>query len=232
MKYATILTTGLAAMASASLVERSADDYKKIIDGVAEDIDSLDKAVQDYSGSDKDPVVKASDTLVDTINDANEKIKGLDDVSASDALPLSSSLMSLNTKAQGLTEDLKAKRGDVEKAGECDTVRKAIEKVNSSSQELVNTAISKVPKGLQNIAEGFVSSFTQSFNDTQDYFSSSNCKNGANDSSSGGSSASSTTNPSQTSSQTAASPSGSSGASLLAPAWTIGTALLVLALYN
>ncbi|KAJ3483906.1 hypothetical protein NLG97_g7192 [Lecanicillium saksenae] len=240
MKCAAIISIGLVAITSASIGaedrKRDAAPYKKVIDSITSAVDTLDDAVKKYSGEKK-----------------SKTIDGLDELQASDAGPLSGSLRSLNTKGETLTDDLKAKRGDVEKAGECDSVREAIQDINKSAQALVNSAVSKVPKGLQSIAQGFVNQFTSSFNTTQDYFSTSNCKNGNSGGGGGSSSAgssvsstgsgssasstgsaasgSSTTAPSKTSSQTAASPSGSSGASVFSPAWTLGTAMALFAVY-
>ncbi|KAJ6786088.1 hypothetical protein PWT90_05976 [Aphanocladium album] len=259
MKYAAILSIGLAAIASASIdvadVKRDAAPYKKVIDSISSAVDDLDDAVKKYSGGDKKPVLDASNALVTSLDNGKQTIDGLDDLQASDAVPLSGSLRDLNNKGQTLTNDLKDKRGDVEKAGECDSVRDAIGDINTSAQALVKSAISKVPKGLQSIAETFVGDFTKSFNETQDYFSTSNCKNGngggggsssagssvssASSTGSGGSasstgsaaSGSSTTAPSKTSTQTATSPSGSSGASAFSPAWTLGTVMALFAVY-
>lgn len=237
MKYGTVLSLTLAAMASASIGERDSAPYKKVVESITSSVESLDSAVQSYDGNDKTPVIDASDALVKSLDDGKTTIDGLDSLSASDAGPLSGSLMTLSSKSQTLTDDLKGKRGDVEKAGECDAVRKALGDINTSAQALVDAAVSKIPKGLQSLAQGFVSQFTNSFKETQDYFSTSNCINGggsnSTSSSTGGSGSSSTagSTTSPTSGQTTASPSGKSGASGLAPVWGWGAVMALFAVY-
>ncbi len=238
MKYATVLSLSLAAIASASIGERDSAPYKKVVESITSSVESLDSAVQSYNGNDKGPVIDASDALVKSLDDGKTTIDGLDNLSASDAGPLSGVLMTLSSKSQTLTDDLKSKRGDVEKASECDAVRKALGDINTSAQALVDAAVSKIPKGLQTLAQGFVSQFTNSFKDTQEYFSTSNCINGGGggngtSSSTGGSGSSttagSTTSP--TSGQTTASPSGKSGAYMLAPVWGLGAVMALFAVY-
>ncbi len=234
MKYAAILSVGLAAIASASIGERDAAPYKKVVQNITSAVENLDSVVQQYNGGDKQAVLDASNALVKSLDDGKTTIDGLDDLNASDAGPLSGDLMTLSSKSQALTDELKSKRGDVEQASECDSVRKAIGDINTSAQALVKAAVSKIPKTLQPLAQGFVSDFTKSFNDTQDYFSTTNCQNGKTSTASTGSSGSSTAGAtsSPTSSQTAAaSPKGSNGASLLAPVWTLGAVMAVFAVY-
>ncbi|KAK8150178.1 hypothetical protein G3M48_003679 [Beauveria asiatica] len=243
MKYASVLTLGLAAAASASLAERDAEPYKKVIASITTAVDNLDSAVQDYSGGSKQPVMDASNALVKALDDGKTTIDGLDSLSAGDAGPLTGDLTSLSAKSQTLTNDLKDKRGDVEQAGECDAVRSALGDINTSAQKLVDAAVSKIPKGLQSIASGFVSQFTNGFKQTQEYFSTSNCQDGGGGGSngtssstgsggSGGSStASSLSTASSTSSQTAASPSGTNAAGMLAPVWAMGAVMGVFAVY-
>ncbi|KAM3505605.1 hypothetical protein MY11210_007893 [Beauveria gryllotalpidicola] len=248
MKYASALTLGLAAAASASIAERDAGQYQNVITSITTAVDNLDSAVQDYSGGDKQPVMNASDALVKALDDGKTTIDGLANLSAGDAGPLTGDLTSLSAKSQTLTNDLKAKRGDVAKAGECDSVRSALGDINTSAQNLVEAAVSKIPKGLQSIASGFVSQFTNSFNQTQDFFSTANCQNGggggnngASSAGSGGSSTASSSTASSstassatasaTSSQTAASPSGTNAAGMLAPVWAMGAVMAVFAVY-
>lgn len=235
MRYASVLTLGLAAAASASIAERDAGPYKKVIESITTAVDNLDSVVQEYSGGDKQPVIDASDALVKALDDGRTTIDGLDNLSAGDAGPLTGDLTSLSAKSQTLTNDLKDKRGDVEKASECDAVRSALGDINTSAQKLVDAAVSKIPKGLQSIASGFVSQFTNGFKQTQDYFSTSNCKDGGNNETSsagsGGSSTASSSTASSTSSQTAASPSGTNAAGIVAPVWAMGAVMAVFAVY-
>lgn len=241
MKYGTVLSLTLAAITSASIGERDSAPYKKVVESITSSVESLDSAVQGYDGNDKTPVIDASDALVKSLDDGKTTIDGLDSLSASDAGPLSGSLTTLSSKSQTLTDDLKGKRGDVEKAGECDAVRKALGDINTSAQALVDAAVGKIPKGLQSLAQGFVSQFTNSFKETQDYFSTSNCVNGggggggsnSTSSSTGGSGSSSTagSTTSPTSGQTTASPSAKNGASGLAPVWGLGAVMALFAVY-
>lgn len=231
MKFSIVL--GLAALASATIVERDAAPYKEIIDSITSNVEKLDSAVNKYDGSDKKPVVDAANTLVKSIDDGKTKIDGMGSIEASDALPLSQDLRGLNAKSQTLTEDLKKKRSTAAKAGECDTVRKAITDINSSAEGLVNSAVSKIPKAYQNLAQTFVDQFTQTFKDTKDYFSEQNCKNGQNGGSSPSGTGSPTTGtaPSGTATQSATSASGSSGSSVLNPAGAAGLLLAAFAMY-
>lgn len=247
MKFTPILSFSLAAIASASLIERDAQPYKDVIESINTAVDNLDSAVKSYSGGDKKPVIDASDSLIKALDDGKKKVGGFGQLDPADALPLSGDLMSLQTKSQTLTDDLKSKRGDVEKAGQCDAVRGALNDISTSSQGLVDAAVSKLPKSLQSLAQPFVEQFVKGFNDTKDYFSTSNCKDGgggggSTTATSMGSQSTSTSSSTNSDSSTAtksggssasASPSdkGKSAASMLAPAWTLGTALGLFALF-
>lgn len=253
MKYTACFGLSLVAIASASsasIAERDPAPYQKVINSITTDVTALDAAVNKFSGGDKQPVIDASDALIKAINNGKMTIDGLPDLSASDALPLAGSLTALNTQSQELITDLKRKRSDVENANGCDAVRKALEDINTSSQALVKSAILKVPQSFQTVANGYLSGYTKSFNDTQDYFSAANCKDGGGSgnststtassasssttNSSGGSASSPTTaQSSATSSQAAASPSGKNDGTMLAPVWTwtLGTAMVVISVY-
>ncbi|ATY64588.1 cell wall [Cordyceps militaris] len=231
MKYTAILAVGLATAASASIGARDAAPYKTVVQSITTAVDNLDSVVQQYSGGDKQPVLESSSALVKALDDGKTTIDGLANLTAGDAGALLGDLGTLSTKSQTLTSDLKSKRGEVEQAGECAAVRNAMGEINTSAKALVTTAVGKIPKTFQSLAQGYVSDFTNSFQQTQDYFSTANCQDGAGNGTSTATTSGAT--GSATGSQTAAaSPSGSSGAaSMMAPVWTLGTAMAVFAVY-
>jgi len=163
-----------------------------VLDKVGSGIDALDSAAKGFNG-DVAAVKSKADALVAAIKSGKTTIDGSSDLTLNDALGLTTPVQALTKKGQALADDFKAKRSDVEKAGACDTVRSELSDINTNSQALIKSVVSKVPTAAQSIAQQLADGLTQVLNQAQTDFSEANCKN------SGGSSGSQTGGASQTS---------------------------------
>ncbi|CEJ83135.1 hypothetical protein VHEMI03159 [[Torrubiella] hemipterigena] len=220
----------LASVASASLVARDAAPYQAVINSITANITNLDIAINSYT-SDKTPVFKAFDTLLDAIKQGKTTLQGLPALEGGDTFGLTGPLQTLNSDAQKLNSDLKSKRSTVAKEGECDSVRQSLTDISTNAGDLVKIAVSKIPKGLQSLADTLSSNFTSTLKDTQDYFSSTNCVNGQTSVPSGSTpSATDKTSPSATGTKGTASPSSSGGASTLQIAVLLAAAAIAFAI--
>ncbi|KAM5345107.1 hypothetical protein ACJ41O_010969 [Fusarium nematophilum] len=158
-----------------SLVERDLATVTEVLNDVGSGIDNLDSAVKSFNGGDSGPVVDAAESLVSAINDGKSRVDDSDDLSLSDALALQDPVEDLTDKAQTLTDDLKDRKSAIQEAGLCGTTRSQITDINSASQELIDSVVSKVPEGAQSIARELASALIDVLNDAQDAFSESNC---------------------------------------------------------
>ncbi|OAQ59861.1 hydrophobic surface binding protein A domain-containing protein [Pochonia chlamydosporia 170] len=205
-----------------------------VLSSVSSGIEALDTAAKGFNG-DVDAVKSKADALVSAIKAGKTKVDGSKDLTLTDALGLTDPVQALTKKGQTLADDFKAKRSDVEKAGACGTVREELGDINTNSQALIKSVVSKVPKDAQSIAQQLADGLTKVLNQAQDDFSESNCKN------SGGSSGTKTGGASQTSaaptgSQTApgttlaptttAAPTGGNGTTTTPPPVTAGASFL------
>ncbi|KAF4456628.1 cell wall protein [Fusarium austroafricanum] len=163
-----------------SLVQRDLATVTGVLNDVGSGIDGLDSAVKAFKGN-SDPVVDAAEKLVSVINAGKTKVDKSDDLSLSDALGLQDPVKDLTKKAETLTDDLKAKRPQIQEAGLCGTTRTQISDINTASKKLIASVVSKVPKAAQGIAENLASGLTDVLNEAQDAFSEKNCvdKNGS-----------------------------------------------------
>ncbi|KAF5603300.1 cell wall protein [Fusarium pseudocircinatum] len=157
-----------------SLVQRDLATITGVLNDVGSGIDDLDSAVKAFKG-DSDPVVDAAESLVSVINDGKTKVDKSDDLSLSDALGLQDPVKDLTKQAETLTDDLKAKKPQLQEAGLCGTTRAQISNINDASKKLIASVVSKVPEAAQGIAEDLASGLTDVLNDAQDAFSEKNC---------------------------------------------------------
>lgn len=177
MKFSTVL---LAATASAAVVERSNGDIVKVLASVQSGVEKLDSAANSYNG-DKAPLIKASDALIQTIKDGKTKVDATGKLSPLEGTELVQPTNELNDEAKKLVKDLTSKRDQVEKAGECDTVREKLQAISSNSQALIKAVVAKVPESLSDIAAGLSKKVTDTLNEAADAFSEANCKNSGGD---------------------------------------------------
>lgn len=178
-----------AALASASsVVPRDSMPFQQVLNSITANITNLDVQVNAYT-SDKSSVDKALSSLLAAMTDGTKTINAQPNLSAADTAGLVDPLQTLNDDSMKLNSDLKSKRSTVEKNSACGDVRTGLDSLNTAASDLIKAAVSKVPKGFQSIAQSSTQNFTDTFQQTRDYFSDANCKNGA---SSGNSTASGT----------------------------------------
>lgn len=176
MKFAAATTLALAAAVSAGPIQ---DAISKVND----DIQALTKAVGAYSG-DKGPLVSAANTLLSDVDAGTKSVSAAPDLTQDEALQLATYVTGLSKNGEALETALKGKRDQVEKAGECSTVRGIANDLSTKSQALIAAVVPKVPTALQSTAQALSAQLTTTLKQAQDDFSEANCK----DATSGGSS--------------------------------------------
>jgi len=157
MKFAVALT--LASTAMAGIVARDATVVKDVMDTAGKDIDAVKSAADAYSG-DKSDLVKAADQLVSDLKDGQGKVTAGPDLTLNDAVELGTSVTALAKKGGALTDSLKARKSEVEKAGECKTVQDQVAAISKASNDLITAVIAKVPENAKSIAQQLAGQLT------------------------------------------------------------------------
>lgn len=170
MKFTVALT--LATVAIASTVS-------DVVETAGKDIDAVKAAADAYKG-DKTDLVSTADKLISDLKSGTSKVSSGDELSQTDTLALVSPVQALTKSGQELTDSLKARKSEVEKAGECKTVQEKISDISTNSKALIDAVTKKVPEALQSTAETLASGLTKVLADAESSYK--DCK----DSSSGG----------------------------------------------
>lgn len=214
-----VLVSTAAVASSSSILARDAMPFMQVLNSITANITNVDVQINAYT-SDKGPVFTAFNSLLQAMNDGTKTINAQPDLSTSDAASLVDPLSTLNDDSMKLNNDLKSKRDVVEKNSACSDVRTALDQVNTAASDLIKAAVSKVPKGFQNIAQSSSQNFTDTFKQTSDYFSTTNCKDGGSSGSSASPSASASGSGSTASQTSGSGSSGSATASAASPTKT------------
>lgn len=157
------------------LVDRDLATVKGVLDTVKTSLQNLDSTVK-TSTDDPAPLLKASNALLDALKSGKAKVDGSGDLSLTDAVGLTTPVQDLTKLGQTLVDDLKAIRPKVEKLGECDVVRTQISSINSGSQALIKSVVSKVPEDARDIANQLSAGLVKVLEQSQADFSEANCK--------------------------------------------------------
>ncbi|KAK2601762.1 hypothetical protein QQS21_004646 [Conoideocrella luteorostrata] len=173
MKF--LVLSSLAAGAFAGLVQRDLATIKGVMGQVGTDLDGLDSAVKSFNG-DPAGLLTASNTLIKDLKDGKAKVDPTGELSLTDALGLQAPAKELQTKGDQLLADFKAKRDAIAAAGLCGPALQQATSINTASQDLIKSVVSKVPADAQSIAQGIVAPLLKDLQDAQDAFSPANCK--------------------------------------------------------
>ncbi|KAK3186912.1 hypothetical protein K4F52_004356 [Lecanicillium sp. MT-2017a] len=174
MQFSQLTVLFFAAVVSAGVVPRDLQTFRNVMAAVQTKTDALDAAVNAYNGN-VQPVSDAADDLVDTVDSGNTQLVGQPQLSLSDTLVLNQDVTAFKSHARTLVDDLKAKRPQVITDGHCGLVRDKITEINSSSDTLINTLVSKVDPAAKAIAEGQAKDIRAILQDAKDSYSTANC---------------------------------------------------------
>jgi len=167
MKAAAVLSLATAALGA--VVVRDAATVQKVIETAQSDIEALTEAANAYSG-DKGPLVDAADTLINDLKEGQQTVEGSGELGIADAGILAGPVEDLAAAGSELTDALKAKKSQVEEAGECDTVQEKIDAIVTNSNNLIDTVIDLVVEDAKAIAEKLASQLTTVLDDAKASF--------------------------------------------------------------
>ncbi|KAE8153577.1 hydrophobic surface binding protein A-domain-containing protein [Aspergillus avenaceus] len=156
MKFSAIfLTLGLASttLATPALVER-ADSPTDIIANIQSQTEALGSAINSYNGGDPSKVESASADLISTITKGTEAIKAGDDLDNMGALALTGPVGDLKDKVESVVDSIIDKKDQFVKAGAGGKVKASLSKQLDAAEGLASAITSKVPKNLQEVAQG------------------------------------------------------------------------------
>ncbi|KID83151.1 cell wall protein [Metarhizium guizhouense ARSEF 977] len=187
-----------------------------VLSKVSDGIDGLNTAATGFNG-DVDAVKSKADALNSAIQNGKTTVDGSKDLTLTDALGLTDPVQALTKKGQSLADNFKAKRSEVEKAGACGTVRQQLTDINSNSNALIKSVVSKVPQDAQSIAGNLASGLTKVLEQAESDFSEANCKDSGSSSSKTGGSSQTSAAASTTAAATGGHTSASAPATTLAP---------------
>ncbi|KAK3177631.1 hypothetical protein K4F52_009587 [Lecanicillium sp. MT-2017a] len=184
MKFLALCTLATS-VAAGALVQRDVKPITDVLSGIGADLVNLDGAVKDFSG-DPAPLLDASNKLIQSLKDGNTKVQPLPMLTLTEALALQAPTKDLQAKGETLLADLKAKKEAIAAAGLCEATFIQASSINTASQALIKTVVSKVPEAAQSIAQTLVAPLLKALNEAQDAFSPENCQGGGNPPTTGG----------------------------------------------
>lgn len=176
MKFLSLVCVA-ATVASASVVRRDLATIQSVLSGVGTDLVGLDTATKGFNGDPSD-LLDASNKLIQDLKDGDAKVQPLPALTLNDALGLTGPAKDLQTKGDALLASIKGKKDALAAAGLCDVTFLQVKDINTASQALIKTVVSKVPPAAQSIAQSLVAPLQKDLADAQDLFSPANCQNG------------------------------------------------------
>lgn len=180
MKFLSLVCVA-ASVASASVVRRDVvrrdlATIQSVLNGVGTDLVGLDTATKGFNGDPSD-LLDASNKLIQDLKDGDAKVQPLPALTLNDALGLTGPAKDLQTKGDALLASIKGKKDALAAAGLCDVTFLQVKDINTASQALIKTVVSKVPAAAQSIAQSLVAPLQKDLADAQDLFSPANCQN-------------------------------------------------------
>jgi hypothetical protein len=150
MKFATTVLA-LVLGASATVVTRDLATIQGVLSDISKQTDALDSAVKSFSG-DPSALVSASDSLLSTLKSGTAKVAASDVLPLLDAATVAQSVVTLNTSASAVINDLISKKEALVAAGQGGVVLKSLQDQRTAAKSLAETITSKVPTELQGTA--------------------------------------------------------------------------------
>lgn len=157
---------------AAAVMAGPIEDTLKTVD---DDINALTAAVGSYSG-DKAPLVTAGNKLITDIKAGVSTVKGADKLDIIAASGLVKFVQGLGKDGESLQKALFGKRDQVQKAGECATVRTLASDLATQSDSLIEAVKSKVPDELASTADLLAKQLRDTLKQANEDFSEANCK--------------------------------------------------------
>ncbi|KAJ6789964.1 hypothetical protein PWT90_05809 [Aphanocladium album] len=175
MKFsAQVAVACLSVGALANVAPRALSDFQQVLNTVQTDVDSLDTAINAFTGN-TGPVQSAATTLINDINAGNTALSGQPVLSLADTFTLNQQVTSFKNHAQTLVTDIKAKRTTVINTGNCALVRTNINSINSSAGTLIATIVSKANPAAKGIAQKQADDIQAILDDGKAYYTTANC---------------------------------------------------------
>lgn len=144
------------------------------IANVQASIDNLTNAAKTFDGHDIDPIVDASNSLIQTITNGILKSDGKK-LKTPQALALQTPVTNLKSHAQSLLDTFKAGLNQIETAKACEQTRSQLGKISDNGGKLIDSIVEKIPGFAQKIAESQTAPIKQMLTDAANIFAEGNC---------------------------------------------------------
>ncbi|KAG6041475.1 hypothetical protein E4U41_004052, partial [Claviceps citrina] len=154
MKFSAVLVclaSQALAQTSSPVSRRDLSTVSGVLDSIKSEIQKLDAAVK-AGGTDPEPLLKASNALIQSIKDGKTKADGSGELTLTDAVQLTQPVQDMAKLSQDLVDNLTAMRSTIEKLGYCGAVRTETTSINEGSQALMKAIVGKVPEEARDIA--------------------------------------------------------------------------------
>ncbi|KAK2596138.1 hypothetical protein QQS21_006415 [Conoideocrella luteorostrata] len=175
MKFLALVAFSATALAG-PIYERDLTLVKEVMTGIGKDVVSLDNAFKAFNGDPSD-LLKTSNTLIKDLKDGKAKVDPSPALNLFDALGLLGPVGDLKSKGDALVKDLGAAKTKIQQSGLCEITFSQASQINTLSNDLINSVVSKVPAFVQGIAKATTAGLVKDLKDAQDMFSPANCKN-------------------------------------------------------
>ncbi|KAI1078674.1 hydrophobic surface binding protein A-domain-containing protein [Whalleya microplaca] len=159
-------------------VERDVATVSSIVSQVSDAISNLDKSVNAFT-SDATQIQADADKLASIIKSGVTSIDASAELSIADTTELQDTVKALGNIGTSLINDVTSKRSAFESAQLCTTVQTVLKDVGSEAQTLIDGVIKKVPEEVQQLAQQFAGSFTDTLSKGTAAFASDQCKSGS-----------------------------------------------------
>lgn len=168
MKFSTNAVVALFTVGaySAAIETRDAKAVEGVIAAVQSKIDGLTSAAQSFSGSIQ-PVLDASNALIDSITAGTTTVQGSSNLSVSEALAIVAPVKELRTHAQTLDDEVKGKISTIESVKGCGLTRTQLGKISDDAHALIDAIVAKVPAAVQGVAKDQASKITAILDDAK-----------------------------------------------------------------
>lgn len=157
MKYSfTYAALALAAVGSASVIERDVALIKTVISENMADVAKLQTAADAFKG-DKAPVVAAADEFIAHLKARKPDVEKSSMLTLLDAVAIATPVGDLGKASKTLVDTFKTKIPIVQNARECNTVRSKLTEINTNAQALIEAIIGRVDPSAQQAARSIAS---------------------------------------------------------------------------
>ncbi|OAA50825.1 cell wall protein [Beauveria brongniartii RCEF 3172] len=170
---------GIACASPSQLVSRDFDTVNTALTNVTDSVKSL-SSVANSGNADPATLLKASDGIVQAIQVATATVNATSNLTYIETVHLIAPVHKMSELSADLTNNMVKLKSSIETQKLCMVVQLQIANINKGATSLIAAVNSRVPASALEISEALSEGITDSLKSIQDDFSTENCVNGRN----------------------------------------------------